>query len=136
MQDKAHVTHIGPYVQPQREALQGEIENTFHHNKILSNRFTKDGGGTPEAFVFFEDASKQRVVGAVALYGSEIRTMIVCSAARRRGYGRMIVQYLAKYVSRSKSFTAGIFLPDIKSVALQVVKRSTTRSGCFHTTRA
>ena len=84
-------------LEPQSRSLQYEIDAAFHHNKCLYNRFTKDGAGMPEAFLFFQDAPKQRVVGAVALYGNDIRTMIVCSAARRRGYGREIVQYLTTY---------------------------------------
>ena len=96
------VTPILAVLESHRQTLQGEIEHTFHHNKHLTNRFTKDGGGTPEAFLFFQDAAKRHVVGAVALYGNEIRTMIVCADARRRGYGREIVQYLVKYAREQK----------------------------------
>ena len=32
-------------LESQSETLQGEIDQTFHHNKHLTNRFTKDGGG-------------------------------------------------------------------------------------------
>ena len=96
---------VGPILdvlQSQSERLQSEVDHAFHHNKHLTNRFTKDGGGTPEAFLFFEDANKQHVVGAVALYGNDIRTMIVCSDSRRRGYGREIFAYLASYAREQK----------------------------------
>ena len=83
--------------------LQQEIEDTFHHNKHLqgySGRFTGDGAGAPEMLVFYADVVKQRLIGAVALYGAEIRTMIVLNAQRRQGYGREIVSFTAEYVKQ------------------------------------
>ena len=83
-------------------ALQHEVETTFHHNKHLKNRFSCDGGGTPVAFVFFADAAEQQLVGAVALYGKDVRTMLVCEAKRRSGYGSEIIHYLSQYAREQR----------------------------------
>ena len=80
--------------------LQAAIVGSFHHNKHLINRFTMDGGGTPEMLLFFSDAAKQNVVGAIALYGADIRTMVVLLESRRRGYGREMIQFVIAYAKQ------------------------------------
>ena len=89
-----------PPGQPCLLTMQKEIAMIFHHNLHVAGsagRFTGDGTGNPEAFIFFEDQAMTKLVGAIALYGkSKLNTMFVVQDKRRKParWGMRALEYV------------------------------------------